>query len=96
LDLKDFYIGTPVEKYEYMRLHISNILNEIINKYNLRAIVDNHWVYIKVHGGKYGLRQAGKPTHNLLQQRPSKHGYAPIPNTPAVWKHKIRPIMSTF
>jgi hypothetical protein len=30
-----------VEEYEYMRLHISNTPNKIINHYNIRAIADN-------------------------------------------------------
>jgi hypothetical protein len=68
LDLKTFYLGTPMKEYEYTRLHISDIPKEIINQYNLRAIAYNDWVYIKVRGGMYGLPQTGKLAHDLLQQ----------------------------
>jgi hypothetical protein len=31
LDLKDFYLNTPMKRYEYMRLKISDIPKEIIH-----------------------------------------------------------------
>jgi hypothetical protein len=34
LDVKDFYLNTPMEQYEYMRLEISNIPKEILIEYN--------------------------------------------------------------
>jgi hypothetical protein len=44
----------------------------------------------------YGLPQAGKLAHDLLQERLTKHGYAPIPNTPGIWKHAMRPVTFTL
>jgi hypothetical protein len=96
LDLKNFYLGTPMKEYEYMRLHISDIPEEIIKQYNLRAIADNDWAYIEVRGGMYGLPQAGKLAHDFLQQRLANHGYAPIPSTPGLWKYKTRPVTFTL
>jgi hypothetical protein len=92
LDLKNFYLGTPMKEYEYMRLHIIDIPDEIIDQYNLRQITDNDWVYIEVRGGIYGLSRAGKLAHDLLQERLAKHGYAPTPNTPGLWTHATRPV----
>jgi hypothetical protein len=43
-----------MKEYEYMRLHITDIPDEIINQYNLRQITDNDWVHIDVRGGMYG------------------------------------------
>jgi hypothetical protein len=51
LDLKNFYLGTPMKEYEYMRLYISDIPEEIINQYNLCVIADKDWMYIEVQGG---------------------------------------------
>jgi hypothetical protein len=96
LDLKDFYLGTPMKEYEYMRLHILDIPEEIINQYNLRAIADNDWVCIEVRGGMYGLPYAGKLTQDLFQQRLASHGSTPIPNTPGLWKHGTRPVTFTL
>jgi hypothetical protein len=44
----------------------------------------------------YGLLQAGKLAHGLLQQRLSKHCEAPIPNTPGLWKQTTSPVTFTL
>jgi hypothetical protein len=38
MDIKNFYLGTPLTIYEYMRLPLSIIPDEIITQYNLQAI----------------------------------------------------------
>jgi hypothetical protein len=38
MDIKHYYLGTPLPRYEYMRLTLSIIPDEIITKYNLQAI----------------------------------------------------------
>jgi hypothetical protein len=35
LDLKDFYLNTPMKRYEYMHLKLSDIPEEIMQEYNL-------------------------------------------------------------
>jgi hypothetical protein len=37
-DLKNFYYGTPMDRYEYMKLHISKIPDEILDEYSLRPL----------------------------------------------------------
>jgi hypothetical protein len=45
MDVKNFYLNMPMARYEYMRMHISFIPQEIIEKYNLLNIVDaNGWI----------------------------------------------------
>ena len=51
LDVKNFYLNTPMARYKYMCLHISLIPEEIINKYNLRKIAVGGWVYVKIQKG---------------------------------------------
>jgi hypothetical protein len=93
MDVKNFYLNTPMDRYEYMRLPISIIPEEIINLYNLRDIVDdNGWVHIEIRKGMYGLPQAGILANKLLQQRLSKHGYHPVRHTHGLWRHTTRPI----
>ena len=47
-DIKNFYLGTPMSKYEHIHLHIDAIPEEIIQHYNLREIVDDGWVYTEM------------------------------------------------
>jgi hypothetical protein len=59
MDVKNFYLNIPMTRYEYMRMHISLIPQEIIEKYNLLDIVDaNGWIYMEIRKGMYGLPQA--------------------------------------
>ena len=39
LDVKDFYLNTPMKQYEYMRIKITDIPEEVIERYRLREIV---------------------------------------------------------
>ena len=60
IDLKDFYLNTPMERPEYMRLKLSDILEEIIVQYKLRDIATpDGYVYTEITKGMYGLPQAG-------------------------------------
>ena len=59
-DLKDFYLGTPMERYEYMRIPIHMIPECIMTLYNLNDLVHRGHVYVEIRKGMYGLPQAGK------------------------------------
>jgi hypothetical protein len=56
---KNVYLGTPLERYEYMRLPIHLIREEIIQEYNLLPLVYKDYVYTEIRKGMYGLPQAG-------------------------------------
>ena len=52
IDIKDFYLNTPMNRPEYMRLKITDIPNETIEEYNLREIVDDdRYIYCKITKG---------------------------------------------
>ena len=46
MDLKDLYYGTPMEEYEYMRILLTSIPQEIIDQYELKSIEYNSCIYI--------------------------------------------------
>ena len=49
LDIKDFYLNTPMKRYEYMRIKITNIPEEIIKEYKMREIItENGYVYCEI------------------------------------------------
>ena len=66
IDIKNFYLGTPMERSEYMWLPLSIIPQEIIDKYDLLKLQHNGRVYMEANKGMYGLPQAGKLANNLL------------------------------
>jgi hypothetical protein len=96
INIKNYYLGTALQRYEYMRLPISIIPDRIITKYNLRAISLGGWVYLEIRKGMYGLKQASLLANQLLQQRLAPYGYYPARHTPGLWLHKTRSIAFTI
>ena len=74
--------------YEYIKIHLSKIPEEIIVKYQLKNKADdNGWVYIEIRKGMYGLKQAGRIANDRLKLKLAKHGYYLTRSTPGLWKH---------
>jgi hypothetical protein len=95
MDIKNFYLGNPLPRFEYMKMLLSRFPEEIIQKYNLNALAVDGWVYIEIRKGMYGLKQAGL-ANQLLQTRLAPFGYYPDRHTPGLWLHKTRPISFTL
>jgi len=67
---------TPLKRYEYVRLKLSNIPDEIIEEYQLRDKADKDGnVYVEVRHGMYGLPQSGLLSQELLEKHLEEHGY---------------------
>jgi hypothetical protein len=96
MDIKNYYLGTPLPLFEYMKMLISHFSEEIIQKYNLNELAVNSWVYIEIRKGMYRLKQAGLFANQLLQTRLEPFGYYPARHTPGLWLHKTRPISFTL
>jgi hypothetical protein len=96
MDIKNYYIGTPLPRFEYMKMLLSRFPEEIIQKYNLTALAVDGWVYIEIRKCMYGLKQAGLLANQLLQTRLEPFGYYPSRHTPGLWLHKTRPISFTL
>jgi hypothetical protein len=92
MDTKNYYSGTPLPRYEYMRMLLSRFPEEIVVKYNHKALAVDGWVYIEIRKGMYGLKQAGLLATQLLKKRLAPFGDYPARHTPGLWLHKTRPI----
>jgi hypothetical protein len=96
MDIKNYYIGTPLPRFEYMKMLLSGFPEEIIQKYNLNALAVDGWVYIETLKGMYGLKQAGLMANQLIQTHLNPFGYYPAWHTPGLWLHRTRPISVTL
>eukprot|EP00957_Ditylum_brightwellii_P201596 15326335-Ditylum_brightwellii.AAC.1 len=92
IDIKDFYLNTPMEGYKYIRFPINIIPNKIIEQYNLKVIVHNGHIFAKICKGVYRLPQAGHIAHDKLVKHLQQHGYTPCLFTPGLWRYKSRDI----
>lgn len=91
-DVKNFYLDTPMDRPEYVRIKASDIPKEFYDEYNLSQFEHNGWVFFEVVRGAYGLPQSGRLANDLLRTRLEKAGYFEAATTPGLWKHKWRPI----
>ena len=74
-DIKNFYLATPIDRSEYVKIKIDDIPAKFIEEYDLLAFTHNGWVYFETVRGWYGLPQSGKLANNLLCMRLNKAGY---------------------
>ena len=50
IDISNFYLNTPMDRYEYMRMKLEMFPDDVIEEYNLRERVEpNGYVYIVLH-----------------------------------------------
>ncbi len=66
IDLKSFYLDTPMLDPEYFCIKIADITAEFIEEYNLQGCDCDGWVYFKIFQGCYGLPQARILAKDLL------------------------------
>jgi hypothetical protein len=96
IDIKKYYLGTPLPRFEYMKMLLSRFPEEIIQKYNLNTLAFDGWVYIEIRKGMYGSEQAGLLANQLLQTSLAPFGYYPARHTLGLWLHKTQPISFTL
>ena len=47
-DIKHFYLGTPFIRYEYIKIHIDILPEDIIMEYNLTNLAHNRYIYCEI------------------------------------------------
>ena len=74
-----------------MRIPLRIIPQEIINAYNLTALVDDQrWIYMRIKKGMYGLKQALIITNHELVKHMSPFRYNTVQHSPDLWVHDSR------
>ena len=95
-DCSNFYLVTPLELHQYMRIPIELIPQEFIDLYQLQDKIKNEFVYCEIIRGMYGLPESGSLDKKLLKERLEEHGYTEVDHTPGLFKHKNMPILFTL
>ena len=92
LDVSNFYLETPMNRYEYMKMPLSIFPSWTRKQYNLDANALNGFVYWEIRKAIYGLPQAGMLANKQLRKHLKPAGFYEVAHTPGLWKHKRRPI----
>ena len=96
VDIKNFYLGTPLDWYEYMKMPLTIFPEHTIKQYNIREHAKNGFICLEIRKAIYGLPQAGVLANKLLKACLAPAGYYEVTNTPGLWKHVSRPIAFTL
>jgi hypothetical protein len=75
IDIKNFYLNTPLKLYEYMLVLMTSLPKEVIDDYGLNDLAVDGKVYIKSQNGRYSLPQSGILANKVLQRRLAQDGY---------------------
>ena len=65
-DIKNMYLKTPLNQYEYMKMPLQLIPDDIIEHNGLCKKAIDGYVYMEIRKGMYGLPQAGILANKLL------------------------------
>jgi hypothetical protein len=60
MDIGNFYLNTPLDRFKYMRINISDVPQEVIDEYKLyeNNYVVNGCVYVEIRRALFGLKQS--------------------------------------
>lgn len=103
-DIKDFYLGTVLDRPEYMRITRDQLPTDIVARYGLETYMNkgasgkrsHDWVMVEIVKGIYGLPQAGRLAQEKLVKHLAKHGYTASDDTSCLFSHVSRPSKFTL
>jgi hypothetical protein len=87
IDIRDFYLGTPLDRYEYMWVPVKHLPMATRDQYKLHDLIKDGKVLAEVHKGIYGLKQAGRLAQLRLLAHLAAHGYHQAEHTPCLFVH---------
>ena len=90
IDIKDFYLETPMDDPEYMWLPRWVFPQEFIDEHDLESKFQGDRILVRINKGMYGLPQAGRLAYVQLVKHLRLHGYERAGYTPGLFKHKTR------
>ena len=85
-----------MKRFEYMKVKLEIIPQEVINQYELTRIDHEGWICIEIRKGIYGLPQAGRLANDRLKAHLTTYGYYPTEFTPGLWIHKSKSVYFTL
>ena len=68
IDIKNFYLNTPMARYKYMRLKLAEFPQDFIDEYKLHDKTEKDgYLYLEIRKGVYGIPQSGILAQKLLE-----------------------------
>jgi Reverse transcriptase (RNA-dependent DNA polymerase). len=87
LDVKDLYLNTIMPEFEYMKILLHLLPEEVITHYKLHDMAEGgEYAYMQIQKGMYGLKQARRIAYDQLVTHLAKYRYHPT-TTQGLWIH---------
>ena len=98
VDIKNYFLNSPLAIFEYMRVPIKYLPQHMIEKYNLEdpEMLKDGYVMVEIRKSIYGLKQAGRIAQELLYKRLAADGYFPSPRNPGLISNADKSIVFTL
>ena len=77
-----------MQEPELMKVPFKYSPDIIEDRYNLKNLDNNGYIFVKIKKIVYGLKQAAVLVYDNLINKLAPYGYHPIPNTDSYWQHK--------
>ena len=90
LGIKNFFLGSRMDYYQYARVHASLIPKEIFLEYPDLVVEADGLIYFEARKGIYVLKEASLLAFKQLVTNLQPFGYEPCPFTPGLWEHTSR------
>ena len=89
MDISNMYLNTPLDRFEYMHMKLSDSPQEIIDENKLNNIVNSHgWIYMEICKALPGLCQSGAFVAKKLAADLKPFGCYKVPKTNSLWKQE--------
>jgi hypothetical protein len=86
IDIKDYYLGTPLLRPEYVRIPSRFLPAEVITTHRLQPFIHSDTVLFEISKCMCGLPQAGLLAQQRLIAHLAQHGYLQT-STPCLFRH---------
>jgi hypothetical protein len=96
LDIKNFYISAPLDRYEYMKIPLHLFPPWIKCQYDLQQHAFQDFGYIEMRRAVWGLPQVGILANKLLKKHLAPYVYYECANTPGLWRHTTSSLTFTL
>jgi hypothetical protein len=96
LDLTDFYLGSSLDRPEYVRIPIKDVPEETIEREGLRRFINGDFILFQVDGSMYGHPVSGRIANRDLVAHLKEHSYNQDPNVPCLFEHATNKTVFTL
>ena len=91
-DIKDFYLNTPLDRPEYVKIPVTFFSKDVLDKYSLHEFIHGTHILFEIKQCMYGLKQAGHLSGNALVAHLEPHGFYEDLFVPKLFHHRTRQI----